>query len=54
GNQPAAMAVLASPVFTQPPEQTLRILSNLPYVQQANLATSRAEAESFPGDGSRG
>jgi hypothetical protein len=43
GNQPAAMQVLSSAVFTFPPEQTLRILSNMPYVQEANLATSRAE-----------
>jgi hypothetical protein len=47
GNHAAAMQVLASPIFAQPPEQTLQILSNLPYVQQANLATARAEAESF-------
>jgi hypothetical protein len=43
GNQPAAMQVLASPLFTLPPAQTLQILSNLPYVQAANLATSGAE-----------
>jgi hypothetical protein len=48
GNQPAAMQVLASPLFTQPPERTLLLLSNLPYVQEANLATSRAEGQSFP------
>jgi hypothetical protein len=53
GNQPAAMQVLASPVFTLPPEQTLQLLANLPYVQQANLATARAEAQSFPGGGPR-
>lgn len=47
GNQPAAMQVLASPIFTLPPERTLQILSNLPYVQEANLATSRAENQSF-------
>jgi hypothetical protein len=47
GNQEAVMQVLASPIFTLPPEQTLRILSNLPYVQEANLSTSRAEAEAF-------
>ena len=45
GNVPAAMQVLASPVFTLPPEQALQILANLPYVQEANLATSRADAE---------
>jgi hypothetical protein len=54
GNQPAAMQVLASPVFINPPEQTLQILSNLPYVQQANLATARAEEQSFPVGGNRG
>lgn len=54
GNGPAAMQVLASPVFTRAPEQTLQILSNLPYVQQANLATARAEEESFPVGGQRG
>lgn len=48
GNQPAAMQVLTSPIFTQSPERTLQVLSNLPYVQQANLATSRAASESFP------
>jgi hypothetical protein len=47
GNQAAAMQVLASPIFIQPPERTLQILSNLPYVQTANLATARAEQESF-------
>lgn len=45
GNQPAALQVLASPIFTFPPEQTLRILANLPYNKEANLASSRAEAE---------
>jgi hypothetical protein len=54
GNQPAAMQVLASPVFTCKPGQTLQILSNLPYVQTANLATARAEDESSPGGGARG
>lgn len=53
-NAPAAAQVLASPIFTQPPGRTLQLLSNLPYVQQANLATSRAEAQSFPAGGPRG
>ena len=51
GNRPVAMEVAASPIFTFPPEQTLQILSNLPYVQEANLATSRAEDQSFPPGG---
>ncbi|MDR3530896.1 MAG: hypothetical protein P4L90_10125 [Rhodopila sp.] len=54
GNQPAAMQMLAAPVFIQPPVRTLQILSNLPYVQTANLATSRAESQSFASDGPRG
>jgi hypothetical protein len=54
GNRPAAMQVLASPLFTHPPEQTLQILANLPYVQQANFATARAEEETFPVGGARG
>lgn len=54
GNQPAAMKVLTSPIFTLPPQQTLQVLSNLPYVQQANLATARAAEQSFPPGGPRG
>jgi hypothetical protein len=45
GNRAAAMTVLESPVFTLPPDRTLAILSNLPYVQEANLSTLRAESE---------
>ena len=48
-----ALQALSAPVFVNPPEQTLRLLSNLPYVQTANLATSRAEGESMAKDGSR-
>ncbi len=54
GNQPAAMQVLSAPIFIRPPEQTLQVLSNLPYVQEANLATSRAAGQSFPTGGTRG
>jgi len=52
-NQAEAVQALASPVFTMGPEQTMQNLSNLPYVQTANLATARAEAQSFPPDGPR-
>jgi hypothetical protein len=38
GNQTDAMQALAVPGFTLPPEQTLRVLSNLPYIRSANLA----------------
>jgi hypothetical protein len=53
GNRVAALQVLESPVFTLPPERTLQLLSNLPYVQTANLATSRAGAQQFPLGGPR-
>jgi hypothetical protein len=53
GNRAAALQVLALPLFTLPPERTLDILSNLPYVQQANLATARAADEAFKADMSK-
>jgi hypothetical protein len=49
GNRPAAMQALASPVFTQPPQQTLQVLSNLPYIQSANIASTDAAAQMLPG-----
>ena len=42
GDQAAVMQSLSTPVFTLPPPQTLTILSNLPYIQSANLATVMA------------
>jgi hypothetical protein len=54
GNQPAALQVLSSAIFTQSPDRTLQVLSNLPYVQEANLATSRASGQSFPPGDNRG
>jgi hypothetical protein len=50
GNWAAANQVLSSGLFTLPPDQTLRILSNLPYMQEANLATSRVANQSFQND----
>ncbi|HEX2944177.1 MAG TPA: hypothetical protein VHO91_24185 [Rhodopila sp.] len=47
GNRAGAMQALASPVFTFPPEQTLAILSNLPYMKRANLWSSRAEDQLY-------
>jgi hypothetical protein len=42
-DQAGAIRVLGSPVFfTRPPSQTLHILSNLPYIQSANIATLQA------------
>jgi hypothetical protein len=54
GDPAAAQRMLTAPIFTKSPVQTLRLLSTLPYVQTANLATSRAQDESFPPGGARG
>ncbi len=37
-----AIRILDSPIFTLPPTQTLHILSNLPYIRSANVATVQA------------
>jgi hypothetical protein len=50
GNRAAANQVLSSAVFTLPPEQTLRILADLPYMQAANLATLRVANQAFQND----
>ncbi len=47
GDQATIMQTLASPVFTLPPENTLRILADLPYIRSANIATSEAAAEAL-------
>ena len=49
GNQTAAMQALAAPGFTLPPDQTLRALANLPYIQSANVASIEAAARMLPG-----
>ena len=41
-DQAATIRILGSPVFTYPPIRTLQILSNLPYIQSANIATLAA------------
>ncbi len=46
-NQPAAVAQLGAPVFQEPGEQVLAQLSNLPYLQLANVSTMRAAGELF-------
>lgn len=46
--------VLSTPVFTLAPERTLYLLYNIPYVREANLATSRAAQQSFPRGGLAG
>jgi hypothetical protein len=49
GNQPAAMQILTTPVFTLPPQQTLQILANLPYIRSANIASIDAANQMLPG-----
>ncbi len=41
GNQPGALQALTTPVFPAGPERTLAVLSNLPYLRTANIATQR-------------
>jgi hypothetical protein len=43
GNQTAALAALNAPIFTLGPEPTLAVLTNMPPVRQANIATAHAE-----------
>jgi hypothetical protein len=42
GDQAEAIRILGSPVFTLPPTVTLHVLSNLPYIRSANIATLQA------------
>ena len=47
GNIAAAEHVLSGPIFTQPPQQTLAVLINLPYVPAARVATASAEMQEY-------
>jgi hypothetical protein len=47
GDRSAVVQSLSSPVFTLPPSGTLTTLSNLPYIQSANLATVTAAGVNF-------
>jgi hypothetical protein len=51
GNRAAALLSLSPPTFTKPPEQTLALLSSLPYLPIANVATQHASIESTQQDG---
>jgi hypothetical protein len=53
GDQRSVKQALAVPVFTQAPEQTLYILTELPYIRSANVATSDVAAQAFPGGDNR-
>ncbi len=52
GDQPAAIALLGSPVFTQPGELVLQRLANMPYLRMANVSTMRAANQLFDQNGS--
>jgi hypothetical protein len=47
GNAAGARQVLSSRLFTQPPEQTMQVLNNLPYLPAARAATAEAEEQEF-------
>jgi hypothetical protein len=53
GDRASVQQELALPVFTQTPEQTLYVLTELPYIRSANLATSEVAAEAFFGGDNR-
>jgi hypothetical protein len=46
-DQQAALQALALPVFMFPPRRTLQLLTELPYVASANIATSEAAASAL-------
>ena len=46
-NPSAAQQALAAPIFTQPPQQTMQVLSDLPSLPAAQAATAWAEGEEF-------
>lgn len=50
GNEQAALAALASPIYLQPPRDTLVRLANLPYIQIANVASQHAASQMFQND----
>ncbi|HEX3399591.1 MAG TPA: hypothetical protein VHT74_04610 [Acetobacteraceae bacterium] len=49
GDQATAMQALAAPGFTLPPQQTLQVLSGLPAIQSANVASIDAANQMLPG-----
>ncbi len=50
GNVPAAEAALSNPAFPAGGAQAVKALSNLPYIQAANVATEHAGEELFAPD----
>jgi len=53
GNQAAAVALLSEPLFSKGPQGTFETISNLPYIQAANLATSRVADQAMSHGGVR-
>ena len=51
GDTAAAASALGGPVFAQPGDATLQRLTNLPYMQAANVSTMRAGNELFRPEG---
>jgi len=49
GDQPAALQALIAPGFALPPPQMLQVMSDLPYVASANIASMDAAREMLPG-----
>jgi hypothetical protein len=47
GDIAGAEHVLSGPIFTQPAQQTMQVLNNLPTLPAARAATSEAELEEF-------
>jgi hypothetical protein len=47
GNVPAAQQALSGPIFTQPAQQTMQVLNDLPTLPAARAATAEAEQQEF-------
>ena len=53
GDQHTAMQMLAAPAFLHPPQQTLQILTDLPFIPTANRASIDAANQMLPGGDAR-
>jgi hypothetical protein len=47
GNASGALHALSGPIFSQPPQQTMQVLNDLPYLPVSHAATAEAELEEF-------
>jgi hypothetical protein len=47
GDVAAAQQALSGPIFTQPPQQTMQVLNDLPLLPAARAATAWAQLEEF-------